>query len=79
MNMRTSPDTFLKIIALLTEGGGNPLGLSKKLENMRYAIALYFAYYDFCRLHRTLKTTPAVAAGLTDHRWTLEELLLDQK
>jgi len=52
------------------------LGYSKKLDNLRYAIALYFAYYNFCWLHSTLKTTPAVAAGLTDHRWTLEELLI---
>lgn len=62
--------TFLRRLTRLC------LGFSKKLENMRYAIALYFAYYDFCWVHSTLKTTPAVAAGLTDHRWTLEELLL---
>ncbi len=52
------------------------LGYSKKLENLRYAIALYFSFYNFCRVHSTLKTTPAVAAGLTDHVWSLEELLI---
>jgi hypothetical protein len=40
-------------------------------------ICLYIAFYDFCRPHMTLKTTPAVAACLTDHRWTLEELLAE--
>lgn len=48
---------------------------SKKWLNMRYAIALYFAYYDFCRVHSTLRVTPAMEAGLTNHVWTLEELL----
>jgi hypothetical protein len=40
-------------------------------------ICLYIAFYDFCRSHMTLKTTPAVAARLTDHRWTLEELIAE--
>ncbi len=52
---------------------------SKKLENHMYAIALYFAHYNFVRPHKTLSdpypTTPAMAAGLTDHVWTIEELL----
>src|SRR5581483_1946227 len=43
---------------------------SKKWENLKAAIALHFAYYNFCRKHRTLKTSPAVSAGLTDHVWT---------
>jgi len=38
-------------------------------------IALYYAYYNFARVHQTLKTTPAVAAGVTDHVWTIEELV----
>jgi transposase-like protein/IS1 family transposase len=50
---------------------------SKKWENLRAALALHFAYYNFCRVHRTLKTSPAVAAGLTDHVWTLGELLME--
>lgn len=48
---------------------------SKKWVNHEAAIALYFAYYNFCRVHTTLKTTPAVAAGLTDHVWSVAELL----
>ncbi len=50
-------------------------GHSKKSENHRAALALYFAYYNFCRVHSTLKSTPAVAAGLTGHTWSVAELL----
>jgi len=48
---------------------------SKKWENLQAAIALHFAWYDFIRVHQTLKTTSAVKAGLTDHVWTLREML----
>lgn len=48
---------------------------SKKRENLKWALALFFAHYNFCRIHGSIKTTPAVAAGLTDHVWTIEELL----
>lgn len=48
---------------------------SKKLENHEAAIALHFMYYNFCRVHQTLKTTPAVAAGIADHVWKIEELI----
>jgi IS1 family transposase len=47
---------------------------SKKVENHIHALAVYFAYYNFCRIHQTLRVTPAMEAGLTDHVWTLEEL-----
>ena len=50
-------------------------GFSKKWQNHEAHLALYFLYYDFCRVHATLKTTPAVAAGLTDHPWSVEDLL----
>jgi IS1 family transposase len=50
-------------------------GFSKKLENHRHAIALYFMYYNFCRIHQTLKITPAMAAGLSNHVWELDELV----
>jgi IS1 family transposase len=50
-------------------------GFSKKLENHRHMIALYFMYYNFCRMHQTLRCTPAMAAGLSDHVWELEELV----
>jgi IS1 family transposase len=48
---------------------------SKKLENHQAAIALYFAHYNFVREHRTLKTTPAVKAGVENWRWSLNQLL----
>jgi hypothetical protein len=48
---------------------------SKKLENHIAAIALYFMYYNFCRVHQTLRVTPAMEAGLSDHIWTLDELM----
>jgi IS1 family transposase len=48
---------------------------SKKVAHHEAALSLHFAHYNFCRWHRTLKTTPAMAAGLTDHPWTMEELV----
>jgi IS1 family transposase len=48
---------------------------SKKVENLTAAVSLHFAYYNFCRVHKTLGTKPAVAAGVTDHVWTLHELI----
>jgi len=51
------------------------LGFSKQLENLAAATALYLAYYNFCWLHGSLPGTPAMAARLTGHPWTLQELL----
>jgi IS1 family transposase len=48
---------------------------SKKFENHCHAAAIYFAYYNFCRVHQTLRVTPAMEAGLTDHIWSLAELV----
>lgn len=48
---------------------------SKKWENHEAMLALWFAFYNYCRPHMTIKTTPTVAAGLKDHPWTLVELL----
>lgn len=48
---------------------------SKKIENHAHAIALYVFHYNFCRIHKTLRVTPAMEAGLTDHVWELEELV----
>lgn len=55
-------------------------GFSKKAQNHIAAVSLHFAYYNFCRIHRTLRVTPAMAAGLTERVWSIEELvgLLDQ-
>ena len=48
---------------------------SKKVENLGHAVALHFVYYNFCRRHQTLGMTPAMAAGLSDHEWSIEELV----
>jgi IS1 family transposase/transposase-like protein len=48
---------------------------SKKLENLKAACALHFAYYNFCRVHQTLRVTPCMEAGVTDHIWSIRELL----
>lgn len=47
-------------------------GVSKKLENLGYAVALHFTYYNFGRIHKSLRVTPAMAAGVSDHVWELE-------
>ncbi|MFO0813965.1 MAG: hypothetical protein U0796_12170 [Gemmatales bacterium] len=61
--------TFVRRMTRLT------CAFSKKWENHEAALALYFAYYNFCWKHSTLKTTPAVAAGIATKQWTVEELL----
>jgi len=48
---------------------------SKKLDNLKAACALHFAYYNFCRIHKTLRCTHAMEASITNHIWTLKELL----
>jgi IS1 family transposase len=48
---------------------------SKKWENLRAALALHFAYYNFCRVHKTLRCTPAMEAGIASTIWTLQDLL----
>lgn len=48
---------------------------SKKWENHWAAVALWMAFYNFCRVHRSLRTTPAMAAGIADRIWTVRELL----
>ena len=50
-------------------------GFSKKVENHGHMVALYFMHYNYCRVHKTLRVTPAMEAGLTDHVWELGELL----
>jgi IS1 family transposase len=49
-------------------------GFSKKVENHGHMVALYFMHYNFCRVHKTLRVTPAMEAGLTDHVWSIGEL-----
>jgi IS1 family transposase len=50
-------------------------GFSKKIENHAYAVAIHFMHYNFCRVHKTLRVTPAMEAGIADHVWTIEEML----
>lgn len=61
--------TFLRRFTRLS------LGFSKKVENLGAAIALHVAHYNFCRRHSTLRMTPAMAAGLVDSFWSLDDLL----
>jgi IS1 family transposase len=49
-------------------------GFSKKFENHCHMVAIYLMYYNFCRVHQTLRVTPAVESGLSDHVWSVEEL-----
>lgn len=50
-------------------------GFSKKIENLEAAVALHFMYYNFARVHQTLRVTPAMEAGVADHVWSLEEIV----
>lgn len=65
LNMRMSMRRFTRLTN----------AFSKKLENHGHAVALYFGYYNFCRVHQTLRVTPAMEARLTDHVWSVEELI----
>jgi IS1 family transposase len=48
---------------------------SKKIENHIAALAIHYMHYNYCRIHQTLRITPAMATGLTDHVWTIEEVI----
>jgi len=48
---------------------------SKKIENHIHAISLHFMYYNFCKIHQTLRVTPAMEAGVTDHVWDIEDIV----
>ena len=50
-------------------------GFSKKLENHIYMVAIYTVFYNFTKIHKSLRVTPAMAAGLTDHVWSMEEIV----
>ena len=49
--------------------------LSKNTENHAHNVASHFMHYNYCRIHQTLRVTPAMQAGLTDHVWEIEELV----
>lgn len=48
---------------------------SKKIENHEHSIAIHYMYYNFCRIHQSLRVTPAMEAGVADHVWSLEEVI----
>ena len=48
---------------------------SKKIDNLRHAVALHFMHYNFARIHKTLRVTPAMEAGISDHVWSIEEIV----
>jgi hypothetical protein len=48
---------------------------SKKVQNLGHAVALHFMHYNFCRVHQTLRVTPAMEAGIADHVWDIEEIV----
>ncbi len=56
-------------------------GFSKEVENLRHAVALYAVHYNFCRIHQTLRVTPAMEAGLTSRVWDVQDIvrLLDER
>ena len=54
---------------------GLTFAFSKKLESLEHNFALCFIHYNFCRIHTTLRMTPAMEAGIADHVWTLEEIV----
>ena len=56
-------------------------GFSKKIENHFFSIALHYMHYNFCRIHKSLRVTPAMEAGVSNHVWSVEEIatLLDSK
>lgn len=47
---------------------------SKKIENLEHSVALHFFHYNFCRIHQSIRVTPAMEAGVSDHVWSLEEV-----
>jgi hypothetical protein len=49
-------------------------GFSKKVDNHKAAVALHFMHYNFARIHKTLRVTPAMEAGVADHVWSLAEI-----
>src|ERR1700745_1474582 len=72
---RTRRRTAPSRIARTCSGGALTNAFSKKWQNLTAAYALWFAYYNFCRIHKALRVPPAMEAGIADHAWTIRELL----
>lgn len=50
-------------------------GFSKKVENLETAVALHYMHYNFCRIHQSLRVTPAMEAGVSSHVWSIDEII----
>lgn len=50
-------------------------GFSKKIENLEHAVALHFMYYNFVRIHKSLRVTPAMKAGVSNTLWSIEDIV----
>jgi hypothetical protein len=48
---------------------------SKKVDNLHYSVAIHFMHYNFCRIHQTLRVTPAMEAEIANHVWSIEEVI----
>lgn len=75
--IRTSPIKHQNLTMRIHMRGLTRLtnAFNKKFENQKAAIALHFAYYNFVKIHSSLRVTPAMETGITDHVWSLTELL----
>ena len=65
MNLRMSNRRFTRLTN----------AFSKKLENLEHSVALYAMHYNFCRIHKTLRVTPVMEAGISDHVWEIDEMV----
>jgi len=54
---------------------GSQTAFPKKAENHAHAVAIHYMYYNFVRIHQTLRITPAMEAGISDHVWSIEEMI----
>ena len=57
------------------KGGAHPANAFSKVDKLGWAVALHFMHYDFCRVHQTLPITPAMEAGISEHVWSVEEIV----
>jgi len=53
----------------------NTNAFSKKVENHMHALSLYFMFYNYCKIHKSLRITPAMTTGITDHVWELTDII----
>ena len=80
---KLSTEKRTQVITALVEGcsinaTSRMTGVAKntmKVENLAYALALYFMYYNFARVHETIRCTPAMEAGVADYVWTIQEIV----